>query len=650
MWDSHAAEPGAAIDEIFRPAGLLDRSLADYEFRPSQLAMAHAVLDSIHHRKHLCVEAGTGTGKTLAYLIPALFSDKRVVISTATKNLQDQIVYKDIPFLKSHLHAGIAATCMKGRQNYICLKKFRDLGEQGTLLEAARMDRMRLEDWVAGTETGDRAELDWLADDDPVWRTLDARSDTCAGVKCPLYEECFITRMRRKAQESDVIIVNHALFFANLALKTDEIGQIVPDFGTAILDEAHEIEDIAASHFGRQFSSYQLDELVRDFQRSFQSLPSHAARLSAAWEAGVRFFAACPPVTGKHSLNYFRHPNLGVSDLREVLADEYSAFRASLESLYHPLLAERELPADGESLIRRLDVVRNSLDSIFECDDPDQVYWFERRGRGLFFRITPIHMARVLRSELFDNVDNVVLTSATLSIDGGFDYVRERLGIPDPAELIVPSEFDYAQQTVLYVPRSFPEPRSPAYLDRFVHDVTRILGITRGHAFLLFTSFQQMNAVFERISGTLPYPLLRQGERPKATLLEEFRQRPGAVLLATASFWQGVDVRGDALRAVMIDKLPFQVPTEPVVAARIQHLKQEGQDPFETYSVPEAVITLKQGLGRLIRSRQDRGILAVFDSRLRTRSYGQRFLRSLPNCPLTDNMGTLENFYRARAS
>ncbi|HSR49945.1 MAG TPA: ATP-dependent DNA helicase [Acidobacteriota bacterium] len=641
---------GLSLEEIFAPGGILESRLPDYEYRPGQLKMAQAVLDAIHYGNHLCVEAGTGTGKTLAYLIPALYSGKRVVVSTATKNLQEQVFYKDIPFIREHLAPHLAVCCMKGRSNYLCLKKLGEWSSQGSLLKADRRLRSMLSQWANSSQSGDRAELDWMADDDPLWKALDARSETCIGSKCSLFEDCFVTRMRQKALESDLIVVNHALFFANVALQSDEIGQILPDFGTAILDEAHELEDIAADHFGRRLSSYQVQELGRDLQAVLGRRPREVQRVQRTVDSGLNLLAALPAEEGRHSLNFFRDRRFGQVDLREQLHQPFRDFSDSLTLLGNRLNALPEQPEEATALLRRIEQMNDALFLIFQEHSSEFVYWFERRGRGVYVGCTPIRIASLLRHHLFERVDSAVLTSATLAVDGGFDFIRGRLGLPDPAELQVASEFDFARQAMLYVPSSFPEPRSPQYAARLAQEAERILRATQGAAFLLFTSFRQMNRLHEMLASRLPFPCLKQGEAPKSLLLERFKSTRGAVLFATTSFWQGVDVRGDALRAVLIDKLPFQVPTEPVVAARLNHLKEEGTDPFSSYSVPQAVITLKQGLGRLIRSRSDRGILAVFDSRLRTRAYGRTFLESLPNCPLTDNITDLENFCRRTSS
>ena len=631
------------LDEIFGPEGLLHQHLSHYEFRPSQQTMAEAIARAIEERHHLCLEAGTGTGKTLAYLIPALASDRRVIISTATKNLQEQLFLRDIPFLRKHLFPEVEVTYMKGRQNYICLKKFEEATRQKALSGELAERQEALSDWIAKTETGDRAELSWISDRDPLWQQLDARSETCTGQKCDFFEQCPITRMRQKALESDVIVVNHALLFANLALESDEIGRILPDFSILVLDEAHEVEDAACTYFGKQASSYQIEELCRDFLKTFKD--GLYDREVGELETRSRILCdAFPAQEGRYPLSFFDRDAGEAVDLREGASAAYQRLKATLQKLYFSLQRQGHRPPEADALIRRLEQLLTSLEEVFDKHDPNSVYWLERRGRGVFLNLRPIDVSSILQENLFARTDTTILTSATLTTNSNFEYLKERLGVPEPTELIVPSEFDFSQQAILYLPRDFPEPRAPHYLDQFLEEVGQILSMTEGHAFLLFTSFQQMNRVYEALSKTTAYPWLRQGDRPKSQLLQAFKETPHAVLLATSSFWQGVDVQGDSLRAVVIDKLPFQVPTEPVVAARIERLEKQGVNSFLRYSVPEAIITLRQGLGRLIRSRQDRGVLAIFDSRLRTRSYGQLFLQSLPNCPVTDNMNVIEQF------
>jgi ATP-dependent DNA helicase DinG len=639
---------GITLQEIFGPGGILEQRLSNYEYRASQPVMAEAVLDAIRQGHPLCVEAGTGTGKTLAYLIPALFSHKRVIVSTATKNLQDQIFFKDIPFIREHLLPDLAATYMKGRQNYLCLRKFHEDIAEETVFDGAGPGWKSLSQWVGKTRAGDRSELDWMQDDDPLWSHLDARSENCTGQRCSYFDDCYVTRMRQRALESDLIVVNHALFFANLALENDEIGRVLPDFSVLILDEGHEVEDTAATYFGKQVSNYQIEEFCRDVGKVLADSSEYKDQITRILGHSAAFFTSFPGLEGRYSLNLYPQHN-GISvDLRKESPDKLESLQQSLQSLYHHLMKQSQRPADADPLIHRLEHLMTTLESIFDLEQTEDVYWFEKRGRGVFLHSNPIDVAPILQEKLFERADTTIVTSATLTTNKNFEYVKERLGIPEPKEVIVPGEFDYSQQSILYIPRSFPEPRSPRYFERALADIEEILEITQGHAFLLFTSFLQMDRVYRTLLERSPFPLFRQGERPKNELLELFKKTPRAVLCATSSFWQGVDVQGDALRVVIIDKLPFLVPTEPLVAARINRLEAKGENPFLRYTVPAAVITLKQGLGRLIRSRRDRGLLAVFDSRLRTRSYGRIFLESLPDCPVTSRIEDLRKFWRSK--
>lgn len=640
-----------SLEEIFLPGGILDQKLPDYEFRPSQLEMARAVLEAIEDSNHLCVEAGTGTGKTLSYLLPALFSQKRVIVSTATKNLQEQIFAKDIPFIREHILPSVQATYMKGRQNYLCLRRFYDQVSRQTLFD----DQLRgvftsLRSWLRETDTGDRSELTWMSDTDLLWNHLDARSDACTGQKCGHFKECYVTRMRQRAFESHVIIVNHALFFANLSLESDELGKVLPEFGVLVLDEAHEVEDVAADHFGRRLSNFQLEDVARQVKKNFDNLPSFGNLADRLARDSAVFFGGFPGGEGRHSLNFFREGQGPPVDLRFPLGPSYERLLQTLQSLLDAVELDESHPDEKEALSRRLERHISDLEEIFDIDVPENVYWFEKVGNGVYLHMTPIDISLLLREHLFSRADCTILTSATLTTGGTFEYIKERLGLEDPVELAVPGEFDYARQASLYVPRHMPEPRSEGYFDHLLSEIDGLLEITDGNAFLLFTSVQQMNRVFEALSVRGHYPLLCQGQQPKSLLLETFRNTPRAVLCATSSFWQGVDVRGDALRAVIIDKLPFQVPSEPLVAARIHRLEEEGRNSFMEYSVPNAIIALRQGVGRLIRSKKDTGILAILDARLRTRRYGELFLKSLPKCPVTDNMRVLENFFRQSVS
>ena len=638
-----------SLEDVFRPRGILATRMDGYEHRPSQLEMAQAVEDAIANRHHLAVEAGTGTGKTLAYLIPSLFSVKRVIVSTATRTLQDQLIHSDLPFLKKHLAPNLAVACMKGRNNYLCLRRLRQELGKGYLLAEERRKLARLASWSDSTPTGERSEIDWLADSDPLWHSLDARSDICTGQACDDFAHCFITRMRQEAFEADLLVVNHALFFANLAMESDEIGKILPDHGVLILDEAHRVEDIVAHHFGSHLSNYRFEDLVGDLQRAFAGQEAPLPVFDRLQQEARRLFAAFPGEEDRYSLNFFPSAH-GAIDLRDELGPAYTRLRSTLRLLYSELQLVRPRPDEWEALVRRVEQLTEDLDSIFTRDSYENVYWFEKRQGGIFVHMTPINVADLLYQKLFDRTDTVILTSATLTTGGSFQYLRQRLGIPEPVELTLESEFDYEQQAILFIARSLPQPGSPQFLARALPVVEELVNITQGHTFVLCTSIRNMNQFYAALSETVPYPVFRQGDMPRHRLLQEFKTTPNAVLCATVSFWEGVDVKGAALRAVIVDKLPFQVPTEPVVAARLHRIREMGGDPFLDYTVPEAIISLKQGLGRLIRSRTDSGILAILDSRISTRRYGELFMQSLPKCRVTDNMDSLRNFFRQTTS
>ncbi len=641
---------GITLEAIFKPGGILERRFPSYEYRPSQHVIAKAVLDAIRNRYPLCVEDGTGTGKTLAYLIPSLFSNQRVIVSTATKNLQDQLFSKDIPFIREHLFPSLSVTYMKGRQNYLCLRKLHEQSPPGEGFEGAPEHWEALSQWVEQTEHGERSELSWMGDEDALWRHLDARSDTCTGQKCSLFDQCYVTRMRQRALESDLIVVNHALFFAHLALENDEIGRLLPNFSVLILDEAHEVAEIATNHFGKRISNYQIEEFCHHSGKVLSDCAELVGLVAKIQSSSTAFFSSFPGLMGRYSLNFYQDPDGTTLDLRTEVLEQFRRLQRSLLALLHNLQQQSRLPGEADPLVRRLEQMSATLEEIFNLENSENVYWFEKRSRGVFLHVNPIEVAPILREKLFSRTDTTILTSATLTTNNDFEYFKERLGIPEPREVIAASEFNYSEQAILYIPRSFPEPRSTRYLPRALTEIQEILGITRGYAFLLFTSFANMNRVYEALRERTSFPLLRQGDLPKNQLLELFRATPHAVLCATSSFWQGVDVQGDALRAVIIDKLPFLVPSEPLVAARLNWLEREGTNSFLRYTVPEAIITLKQGLGRLIRSRQDRGILAVLDTRLRTRSYGKLFLESLPSCTVTDNIDELRDFCQEHAS
>src|SRR5262245_16164706 len=623
------------MNEFFGPGGILEQKLGDYEFRPSQVRMAEAVYRALDSQNHVIIEAGTGTGKTLAYLLPALLHGRRILVSTGTKTLQDQIFYKDIPLLETILERPVRSAYLKGRNNYLCRQKLQSAHAEGLFSMKELRVFKKILDWSQTTETGDQAELG--ADMDPeLWSRLDARRERCIGTKCEDYDRCFLTLMRQKAMEADIVVVNHHLFFADLVIRKSDAGGILPDYSAVIFDEAHELEEVATDYFGFHVSNFRIAELVGDAKRLAEKSEAEVEDLHSVQRAADRFFAGLAlRGDGRQAMRDF-------SQLEGI-----DALIGQLHEARQVLKKQRDFSGEWETLERRAGEMEAEL-QIFRNGTPENyVSWIERRGRGVFLEACPVDVSGLLRETLFDRVPACVLTSATLTVAESFGYFRQRIGIEVGEELALSTEFDVRAQTMLYVPKRMPDYRHPSYLNRAVQEINLILNASHGRAFVLFTSYQQMMAAYELVSRELPWPCLVQSRSGgKSRLLEEFKVTPNAVLFATSSFWQGVDVKGEALSAVIIDKLPFQVPSDPLVSARMARVEREGGNAFSDYQLPHAILRLKQGLGRLIRSKTDRGVLAILDNRLSTKGYGKLFMASLPDYKVTDNVEDLVEFMK----
>ncbi|MBZ4412993.1 ATP-dependent DNA helicase [Myxococcus sp. XM-1-1-1] len=645
--------PTLSVDGLLGPGGALQVALPAYEHRPEQLQMARAVERAFAERSYLLAEAGTGTGKTLAYLVPALLSGRRVVVSTATKTLQDQIFFKDLPLLREKMGLTFEAAYLKGRNNYLCLHRYEAFSKdpQFATREESRY-WPKLKAWAEDTQTGDRGELD-LPESFSAWPRLSTTSETCVGTRCPLYETCFVTRMRKRAEGADLLVVNHHLFFADLSLRSSgrRTEGVLPFYEAVIFDEAHALEDAASGHFGVGVSNYRLEELARDAVAALKEEDSRhamlralAARLRTGADA---FFAQAPRALGLsgHEASVTLQAE-GMAKLTSALG----GVREGLGALSAFTAGERE--PELAAITRRADELEEQLTFLEKAESTDHVYWAEQRGKGLFLRASPIDVAKELRERMYGALDTVVYTSATLAAESRFDFFARRMGlygedgqtVTRVRTLAVPSPFDYPRQAALYLPTHLPDPTAPGFIEAAAEEIIRLCEVTGGRAFVLFTSLRNMVRAYELTAGRLPYQALLQGERPKAQLLEAFRDTP-SVLFAAHSFWEGVDVPGDALSLVIIDRLPFASPGDPLVAARIKQLQSRGEEPFEQYQLPQAALALRQGFGRLIRTQSDKGIVTMLDRRIRTKAYGQVFLDSLPDARRVDDLVELSRWF-----
>jgi ATP-dependent DNA helicase DinG len=621
------------MDAFFGPGGRLAGALAGFEPRAEQEALAAEVADALENADHLVAEAGTGTGKSLAYLLPALGSGQRVVVATATKALQEQLLTKDVPAAAAALGRPVRVAVLKGRQNYLCRKSLQGVDQLGGLFRTAEdaADFERLRDWTETTETGDRAELEFEPSAS-LWAELSVGADRCAGRRCPLVGSCYAERAREVAGEAELVIANHALYFADLVLRTRSDGAaVLPEHDAVVFDEAHRLEEAAAAWFGGRVSLARLRQLERDVERYCreESRTPPARALAEVDTAGERFVAAFDPGAGRRRLT--------AAD-REALEDHGLALASALGTLASALTGTGE---DGDALARRTLAAAEDVESCLAVDDPDRVSWAEPGAVAW----APVDVSGLLRESLWESETTAILVSATLDPR----FVRRRLGLDDARELVLPSPFDFRDQALVYVPTRLPEPRSPGYYDRLAGEIVSLCRLSAGRALVLTSSYRALDELVGRCGAKLPFPILRQGDAPRERLLERFREEVDSILFATSTFWQGVDIQGESLSLLVIDKLPFAAPGDPLVEARCERIAREGGDWFSEYALPAAVLQLRQGFGRLIRGHGDEGVVAILDPRLHTRSYGRRFLEALPPAPVVTEIDAVAGFFGGQA-
>ena len=631
------------ISKTFSADGALGKAIPGFQPRQAQLDMAEAVSQAIEQQSQLVVEAGTGTGKTFAYLVPALLSGKKTIISTGSKNLQEQLFHRDLPLMVDALGFYGQVALLKGRSNYLCLDRLsrQMIESHGTHTDPTLLAQLvKVRSWSSATQTGDLGDCDDIAEDSPVIPTITSTNENCLGKECPSYTDCFVLKARKKAMDSDVVVVNHHLFLADLAIKETGFGELIPEADVFIFDEAHQLPDIASQYFGQSVSSRQIQELAKDIEIAYRTEAKDMRQLQKVGERLIQSAADLRIVLGDTGFRGNWREALKSESIARELVRLQDALQLAVDVLKLALGRSQLL----DTAFERATMIKSRIERVCDVSITGYSYWYDTTPRHFALHITPLSVADKFHEQIELKPGAWVFTSATLAVSDDFDHFTSRLGLKPSAQFSLPSPFDYPNQARLCVPRYLPEPNSPGLADKLVRMLTPVIEQNQGRCFFLCTSHSMMKELGERFRETLSVPVLLQGETSKQKTLAEFMELGNALLVATGAFWEGIDVRGDALSCVIIDKLPFTAPDDPLLKARIEDCKLKGGDPFAQVQLPDAVITLKQGVGRLIRDKSDSGALIICDNRLVTRDYGGIFLGSLPPIPRTRDLGVIKEF------
>ena len=631
-----------SVHDILSETGPFADCLDGFTVRPQQQQLAQTIAEVLSNDDSLVCEAGTGTGKTFAYLVPVLLSGKRVIISTGTKHLQDQLYYKDLPIVRKALNVPVVTALLKGRANYLCLHRLEYGDENFSYISKEDLSELpMIKQWATQTDKGDLAELTNLPEDAAIRSRIVSSAENCLGQDCSFYDDCFVFKARRKANEAEVIIVNHHLLLADLALRESGFGEVLPKADTIIFDEAHQLPDLASDFFSQTLSSRQFTELFNDTTVAYLTDASDMEEVQDEIRESQTSLRKLRLSFGRKERRSAWNEVFADKEIKEALQD-FLDHLITLEK-YLDILAERSKSL--ENCWRRCNNMIEMLQTFMERETEELIQWLETRGQGFLLHQTPLDISAIFQARLAEHGCNCIYTSATLSVAGDFTHFTDQLGLSQTNAQSWSSPFDYQKQALLYLPQGMPEPGESIYTEAVINMALPVIEASQGHAFLLFTSHRAMNEAYRLLAGRIDYPLLRQGDAPRSELLQSFRITKHAVLLGTNSFWEGVDVRGKALSCVIIDKLPFAPPDDPVFRARAAKMQENGQNPFMTYQVPKAVINLKQGVGRLIRDANDYGVLMICDPRLISKAYGKVFLNSLPNMRRSTELADVDEFF-----